>query len=145
MSVALRYLLDTNIISDVINRGRTSPVSRKIDVVGASVCTSIIVAAEIRYGVAKKGSDLLAQRAAAVLATIPLCAFTAPLDEHYAEIRVFLERRGTPIGPNDLMIAAQCRALGLCLVTANVDEFARVQGLTIENWLSSADVPPPNA
>lgn len=137
MSVAYRYLLDTNIVSDLINRGRTSAVSAKLDGAGAQVCTSLVVAAEIRYGVARKGSALLAERAEAVLRTIPIYALGEPVDRHYAEIRAHLERRGTPIGPNDLLIAAQCRALDLCLITANVGEFARVPGLDIENWLEA--------
>lgn len=138
MSVAPRYLLDTNIVSDLINRGRTSTVSAKLDKVGSLVCTSIVVAAEIRYGVAKKGSSLLSKRAEAVLRSIPICPLGDPVDRHYAEIRVHLERRGTPIGPNDLLIAAQCRALKTCLVTANVGEFARVPGLAVENWLDQS-------
>lgn len=135
MSVASRYLLDTNIVSDLINRGRTSVVSAMLDRFGSVVCTSIVVAAEIRYGIAKKGSALLAQRGDTVLKTIPLCPFGEPVDRHYAEIRVHLEKQGTPIGPNDLLIAAQARALDLCLVTANVGEFSRVPGLSVENWL----------
>lgn len=140
MSVAPRYLLDTNILSDIINRGRTSAVSAMLDKIGPLVCTSIVVAAEIRYGVAKKGSSLLAERAEAVLRSIPVCPLGDPVDRHYAEIRVHLERRGSPIGPNDLMIAAQCRALDTCLVTANMGEFARVPGLAVENWLDPSHV-----
>jgi tRNA(fMet)-specific endonuclease VapC len=56
-------------------------------------------------------------------------------DRRYAEIRHRLEQRGTPIGPNDLLIAAHALALDLTLVTANVDEFARVPRLRVENWL----------
>jgi len=139
VSVAPHYLLDTNIVLDLINRGRTSVVSAMLDKFGGVVCTSVVVAAEIRYGVAKKGSALLAERADAVLKTIPIRVLGDPVDRHYAEIRVHLERQGTPIGPNDLLIAAQSRALNLCLVTANVGEFGRVPGLAVENWLDLRD------
>ncbi len=137
MTLAFTHLLDTNIVSDFINRGRSSQVAGFLDRVGAGVCTSLIVASEIRYGVEKKGSATLAERAEAILSVLPLCPLTDPVDRHYAQIRAALERSGTPIGPNDLIIAAQCRAYGLTLVTANVGEFSRVQGLAIENWLDA--------
>jgi len=69
------------------------------------------------------------------LQELPVLPLEPPVDEHSAEIRVALERAGTPIGPNDLLIAAQARALGLTLVTGNVREFSRVPGLLVENWL----------
>jgi tRNA(fMet)-specific endonuclease VapC len=59
----------------------------------------------------------------------------APVDVHYADIRKHLSRLGTPIGPNDLFIAAHARALDICVVTGNVSEFARVPGLSVQNWL----------
>ena len=58
-------------------------------------------------------------------------------DHRYAEIRLYLDQRGRPIGPNDLLIAAHALALDLTLVTANVEEFERVPGLRVENWLAS--------
>jgi tRNA(fMet)-specific endonuclease VapC len=67
-----------------------------------------------------------------VLDVLPLDIDT---DSHYAEIRVKLEAAGTPIGPNDLLIAAHARSLDLILVSANVREFSRVPGLSVENWL----------
>ena len=60
----------------------------------------------------------------------------APADRHYAHIRHHLARQGTPIGPNDLLIAAHALALNLTVVTANTREFDRVPNLKIENWLS---------
>ena len=62
--------------------------------------------------------------------------FETPADAHYAEIRATLEKTGQLIGPNDLLIAAHARALGLALVTANVREFAKVPDLIVENWLA---------
>jgi tRNA(fMet)-specific endonuclease VapC len=61
-----------------------------------------------------------------------------PADEHYASIRHELQTRGTPIGPNDLLIAAHARSLGLTLVTENDGEFRRVRDLTVENWQTEA-------
>lgn len=136
MKAAFTHLLDTNIVSDLINRGQTSRAVEPLRDIGAGVCTSLIVVSEVRYGVVKKGSASLKERAQAILALLPLCPFAEPVDRHYADIRVALERSGTPIGPNDLFIAAQCRAYGLRLVTANVAEFTRVPGLAIENWLT---------
>ena len=65
-------------------------------------------------------------------------AFDEPADRRYAELRTQLERRGTPIGPNDMLIAAQALALDLTVVSANVGEFERVPRLPVENWLGAA-------
>lgn len=133
--VDFRYLLDTNILSDFIRNPR-GLVSRRLAVVGeATVCTSIIVACELRYGAAKKGSPQLAERVDQTLASLDILPLEGEIDRHYAEIRAHLSRTGEPIGPNDLLIAAHTLALDLILVTDNVDEFARVPGLAIENWL----------
>lgn len=129
------YLLDTNIISDVI-RNPDGHVARHIDQVGPKeVFTSIIVAAELRYGCAKKGSPKLLARVQSILETIPVLTLDIPADSEYGDIRADLESAGLPIGMNDLLIAGHARALGLTLVTDNMNEFSRIQGLTVENWL----------
>ena len=87
----------------------------------------------------RKGSERLSQRIEAVLSALEVLAFEEPADRRYAELRTRLERRGTPIGPNDLLIAAQALAADLTVVTANVDEFRRVPALLVENWLVGAD------
>jgi tRNA(fMet)-specific endonuclease VapC len=61
--------------------------------------------------------------------------FDSPADEYYGSIRARLETAGTPIGGNDLLIAAQALALDLTLVTGNDKEFSRIEGLRVENWL----------
>ena len=130
-----RYLLDTNIVSDLVRfpQGR---VSAKIAEVGdAAVATSIIVAAKLRYGAAKKGSMRLAAQLEAILSALDVIAFEAPADVTYGTLRTALEVAGTPIGANDLLIAAQSLALRMVLVTDNTREFSRVPGLAIENWL----------
>ena len=132
-----RFLLDTNILSSLIKeRGRSPVLARAAEVGQDRLCTSIIVAAEIRYGVAKKASPRLAEWADRVLLTLDILPFDHPAEIAYASIRLDLERRGSPIGGNDLLIAAQCRAHDLTLVTNNRREFDRVAGLRIEDWLA---------
>jgi tRNA(fMet)-specific endonuclease VapC len=135
--VDFRYLLDTNILSEFIRNPR-SLVSKRLAVVGeATVCTSIVVACELRFGAKKKGSSRLEERVDEVLASLEVLPMDKESDRHYAEIRTYLSRKGRPIGSNDLLIAAHTLALDLILVTNNVDEFARVPGLSIENWLAT--------
>jgi len=130
------YLLDTNIISDLI-RNPAGNVAQRIAEKGEStVCTSIVVACELRFGARKKGSAPLAARVEEILSVIEVLALDADADRHYAEIRTELEASGTPIGPNDLLIAAHALALGLILVTANTAEFSRIPDLPVENWLT---------
>lgn len=81
-----------------------------------NICTSIIV------------EDLLDE--------IAILPFDAPADVEYGDIRLTLEAAGRPIGSNDLLIAAQARATGATVVTANASEFKRVRGLNVENWLA---------
>jgi tRNA(fMet)-specific endonuclease VapC len=132
----LRFLLDTNILSHLV-RHPQGIVRDRIAAVGEhAVCSSLLVAAELRFGAAKKGSVRLTQQVDAILNALPIVSIEAPMDVHYAEIRAGLEAAGRPIGANDLIIASQARALGLTLVTHNVAEFSRVPGLRVENWLS---------
>ncbi|SAK89378.1 transcriptional regulator [Caballeronia catudaia] len=129
------YLLDTNIISDMIRNPFGQVASRIEQIDPKTICTSIIVAAELHYGCAKKGSAKLLAKVEAVLATIPVLPLDAPADAEYGGIRAELESAGQPIGGNDLLIGAHAYALRLILVTDNTKEFSRIRGLTIENWL----------
>jgi tRNA(fMet)-specific endonuclease VapC len=131
----VRYLLDTNIVSDLIRRPQGLVAARIAAVGEANVCTSVIVAAELRYGAVKRGSPALSAQVESVLETIELVPFESPMETAYATVRTRLESLGTPIGANDLLIAAQVLTLGHTLVTDNVGEFARVAGLAHENWL----------
>jgi tRNA(fMet)-specific endonuclease VapC len=132
---SLRYLLDTNVLSDLVRRPQ-GPVERKIEAVGeAAVCTSIIVAAELRFGAAKRDSPRLVAQVDAILAAMEVLSFDEPADRAYAQLRCALEQSGQLIGPNDMLIAAQALAAECILVTANVTEFSRVPGLNLENWL----------
>ncbi|MEQ8235053.1 MAG: type II toxin-antitoxin system VapC family toxin [Gammaproteobacteria bacterium] len=131
----LRYLLDTNIISDLVRRPGGPVTTRIADAGEKSICTSIIVAAELRYGAAKSGSKHLSKRVDLVLSAIEILPLEPPVDQRYAEVRHALATRGVPIGPNDLLIAAHALATDLTLVTANTREFERVPTLRVENWL----------
>jgi tRNA(fMet)-specific endonuclease VapC len=128
-------MLDTNILSDLI-RNPQGKAARRIGKLGEdNVCTSIIVAAELRYGCEKSGSAKLRQAVEDLLSEIAVLPFEAPADADYGAIRARLEAAGTPIGGNDLLIAAHARALGATIVTANTDEFRRVRDVKVENWL----------
>ena len=141
MSDPARYLLDTNVLSDLI-RHPGGTIAKHIATVGEkSVSTSVIVAAELRFGAEKSGSQKLSERIDLILSAISVLPFETPADRHYAKIRQHLARQGTPIGPNDLLIAAHALALDLTVVTGNELQFARVPSLRVENWLGdpSAD------
>jgi len=131
-----RYLLDTNIISDLIRNPRGKAYKQIAKAGEQNICTSVIVAAELRYGCAKAGSPRLSKAVEDLLDEIEVLPFEVPADAEYGRIRAELERSGKPIGGNDLLIAAQALALGATIVTANGQEFSRVRGLQVENWLT---------
>ena len=131
----MRYLLDTNIIANLI-RNPQGRVTNHIREVGeAQVCTSVIVAAELRYGAAKRGSPRLTAQLEAVLGALDVLPFEPPADVVYGSLRAGLEQAGRTIGGNDLLIAAQVMALGHTIVTDNEREFRRIDSLFCENWL----------
>jgi tRNA(fMet)-specific endonuclease VapC len=101
------------------------------------VCTSIVVAAELRYGCVRRASPELTRRVEAILSELPVRPLDQPADRRYAVLRAGLEADGETIGQNDLLIAAHALALGATMVTANVREFRRVAGLTVENWVEN--------
>jgi tRNA(fMet)-specific endonuclease VapC len=129
------FLLDINILSDLV-RHPTGRVAERIAQVGEEqICTSIIVAAELRYGATKRASARLSAQLEAVLGAILVLPFESPFEAVYGTLRTQLEKRGRPIGANDLLIAAQTLALGHTLVTDNTKEFSYVPDLSLENWL----------
>lgn len=130
-----RYMLDTNIISDLIKNPQGKAAKRIAKVGESNICTSVIVAAELRYGCAKSGSKRLLKAVEDLLSEIPVLPFDVPADAEYGAIRSELETAGKPIGSNDLLIAAHAYAMAATIVTANVDEFKRIRGLSVENWL----------
>ena len=129
------YLLDTNILSQLIRQPQ-GVVADRIAVVGeTNVLTSVIVACELRYGAAKRASRRLTRQVEAVLGALTIRPLESEVERVYASIRVALERKGTPIGAHDMLIAAHARALDAVCVTDNVAEFKRVPALKVENWL----------
>jgi len=131
----MRYLLDANIISDLV-RNPNGLVTDAIRRVGEqNTCTSILVTAELRFGVAKKQSVRLGKQLQIILSGIEIIAFEEPADAVYGSLRAELEKNGKPIGAIDMLIAAHTLALGYTLVTGNEREFSQVPGLRMENWL----------
>ena len=131
-----RYMLDTNIISDLI-RNPQGRVAKRIAKAGEdNICTSIIVVAELRYGCAKSGSKRLLKAVEDLLGEIDVLPFDVPADAEYGGIRSKLEAAGKPIGSNDLLIAAHAYATGATIVTANTGEFKGIRGLKVENLLA---------
>ena len=133
--MSLRYLLDTNIISDLVRRPQGPVASRIAEVGEDSIFTSIVVAAELRYGAEKSESREISERVGLFLSALEILPLEPPADRRYAELRHHLNRQGTPIGPNELLIAAHALAADVTLVTANSREFARVPSLRVESWL----------
>jgi tRNA(fMet)-specific endonuclease VapC len=129
-------MLDTNIISDLIRNPQGRAAKRIAKVGEDNICTSIIVVAELRYGCAKSGSKRLLMALEDLLGEINVLPFDVPADAEYGAIRSKLEAAGKPIGGNDLLIAAHAYATGATIVTANADEFKRIRGLNVENWLA---------
>ena len=134
-----RYLLDTNIVSDLI-RNPHGKVFERVAAIGEDrIATSIIVAGELRFGAAKRRSEALTDRVELLLSRLNVLPLESGLERTYASLRAELESKGTPIGGNDLLIAAHTLFLGQSgdwvLVTANVREFGRVSDLIVESWL----------
>lgn len=132
-----RYLLDTNILSSLLKQPSGAVASRICSVGEDAICTSIIVACELRYGAAKKDSPTLSGKVEQLLSTVEVLPLDENADGKYAQLRAALEKTGTPIGANDYLIAAHALSLELTLVTDNIGEFSRVPGLAMENWLAS--------
>jgi tRNA(fMet)-specific endonuclease VapC len=131
-----RYLLDSNILSDLIRNPQGRSAKRIAKIGEDQICTSIIVAAELRYGCAKSGSRRLIEVVEELLSEIDILPFDVPADAAYGMIRTALEVSGQPIGGNDLLIAVHAQAIAATVVTANEGEFKRVRGLKVENWLT---------
>src|SRR6266852_6171655 len=131
------YLLDTNACIRILNGTSTSLVYHLRAVPRSLVRLSSVVKAELLYG-ARKSTRVaenlrLLERFFDTIASLP---FDDQCAEEYGLLRDELDRAGTPIGPNDLLIAATARASGCTLVTHNVREFSRVSGLQYEDWES---------
>jgi tRNA(fMet)-specific endonuclease VapC len=131
----LWFLLDTSTVAHLLRAPQGIVRDRIAEVGEDTVCLSVLVAAELRFAAAKRKSKRLARQIEAILAALPILPLEATVDVHYAEIRAELEKARRPVAPNDLIIAAHARALGLTLVTRNAGKLARVSGLDVEDWL----------
>jgi len=132
---APRYLLDTNILIYVLS-GRYPALRAHIDgLAPGRAATSVVVCGELHYGIAKSlRREGALQRLNALLDLIPELPLPVDAAKQYGDIRAELSIHGTPIGANDLWIAAHARAARLTLVTNNVREFQRVKGLKLQAW-----------
>jgi tRNA(fMet)-specific endonuclease VapC len=131
----MAFLLDTNILSDLMRHPRGRVAERIAGVGERQICTSIIVTAELWYGATKRASPRLVAQLTEVLRGIDVLPLESPADVICGELRARLEENGRPISANDMLIAAQALALRHTLVTDNEREFARIAGLAVENWL----------
>ncbi len=129
-----KYLLDTNVISDLARNPKGAVAGRLIEIDPEDVVTSVIVSCEVLFGL-EKTPGRNAARSAEFLETLTVLPVDQAVARPYARIRHALSGNGKQISPNDMLIAAHAVALGAVLVTANEREFARVPGLKVENWL----------
>jgi tRNA(fMet)-specific endonuclease VapC len=131
----VKYLLDTNVCVDYLNGRFPSVIARLQEARPDEVCTSSIVAAELRYG-AEKSSHRRQNHARLdeLLGEIAVVDFDVEAAATYGRLRATLERDGTVIGPNDMLIGAHALALRVVLVTDNTREFSRVRGIRLQNW-----------
>ncbi|WP_102961190.1 PIN domain-containing protein [Mangrovicella endophytica] len=137
----MRYLLDTNIISDAVGSPTGRSASRIRDVFSsASIVTSIIVVSELRYGYTKISSKRLRAAYELFFSGIPIEDWEVPFDHVYADIRSALDKNGHPLGAMDMLIAAHAMATDAVLVTADA-AFRHVGGLRVENWLRDEPAP----
>ncbi|RWB66026.1 PIN domain-containing protein [Mesorhizobium sp.] len=137
--MASLYVLDTNILIAAM-KGRPEVRKRLEAQQISAIRLSAIVMGELEFGAEKSAyGDRNRARLATLTRRLPLVGIDQDTIRHYAKIRAFLERHGTPIGANDTWIAAQALAINAVLVTDNEREFSRVPGLVVENWLTDTE------
>lgn len=131
----MKYLLDTNACIDYLTGRFPTVVSRLKRSQPRDLCLSTVVVAELRYGADKSARYRHNHGLLDVLTNeIPVKDFDDDAARTYGKVRTWLEKKGTLIGPNDLLIASHALSLGIVLVSDNVREFRRVKGLKVENW-----------
>ena len=131
----MTYMLDTNICIYVMKKKPENVLRRFREELDGGICISSITLAELEYAM-KHSSDPVKNEQALLrfLAPLSVLPFGAAAASEYGEVRAYLQSRGTPIGPLDMLIAAHARAEGMTLVTNNMREFERVPELDLENW-----------
>jgi tRNA(fMet)-specific endonuclease VapC len=139
--MSVSYLLDTNIISHMMHNADGIVALRLQSLIQSGAVeklyTSVVVQSELLFGLAKRPSPRLQTAYALQMTGLTVMPLDENVSQHYATVRLALERAGTPIGPNDIFIAAHTLALGCTLVTDNEAEFHRVPRLQIDNWLKN--------
>lgn len=134
----MKYMLDNNIVSYLLRGQFASLEQRILNTAYDQICISVITAGELAYGFSRANSSrrLVSMQAklSKFLQTIVTQPLPAGVAEQYGQIRSALEKKGTPIGGNDLWLAAHALGEDLVLVTNNTREFERVAGLKLENW-----------
>ena len=132
----MRYMLDTNICIYVIKHKPETVFQKLQNTNPEDVCISSVTYAELVHGVEKSAAVEKNRLALSMLlANMEILDFDVDAADCYGKIRAALEKKGTPIGPLDMMIAAHAQSLGYTVVTNNVKEFSRVSALRIENWV----------
>lgn len=131
----MTYMLDTNICIYAMKKKPEKVLQRFRETLDSGLCISSITLAELEYGM-KHSSDPAKNESALLrfLAPLSILPFGAAAASEYGGIRAYLQSKGTPIGPLDMLIAGHATAENLVLVTNNVKEFMRVPDLEIENW-----------
>ncbi len=130
-------MLDTNLCVRVL-RDRPSGLRTRFNAEAEALCISTVVLAELLHGAAKSARPIENRREVQHLADrLEVLAFDAEAAAHSADIRAVLDRRGQRIGAYDLLIAGHARSRGLIVVTGNLGEFGRVDGLRVEDWLAA--------
>ena len=134
----MRYMLDTNICIYAIKHMPREVIERLNEHNPNEICISSVTYAELIQGVEKsKAVEKNRTTLTLLLADIEILPFDTGAAEGYGEIRAELERKGIPIGPLDMMIAGHAKSLGYTVVTNNIKEFDRIDGLRLENWVDS--------
>ncbi len=131
----MKYLLDTDTLSFVARGEHTALTTRVLNSAPEDLAISVISRGEAEFGL-RAGSSRrdTERRMRGLLASVQCLPLSEAVAVEYGDIRSALQRAGTPIGPNDMWIAAHARSLGLTVVTNNEREFRRVPGLAVENW-----------
>ena len=131
----MKYMLDTNICIYTIKHKPPEVIKAFLCHEPDDMCISSITYGELMHGV-EKSQEVERNRAAItlILSAISILPFDSDAAEEYGAVRADLERKGTPIGPMDMLIAGHARSRGLILVTNNTREFFRVNELEVEDW-----------
>ena len=138
MAAVHRYLLDTNILSDMMKTPEGHATQRFKSLLAGDesvhLCTSVIVQCELLFGLRRRTQPRWHTQYQRLLESLDVMPLETDATTHYAHLRTQMESAGTPLSPNDLLIAAHALALDATLVSADA-AFARVPGLRLENWL----------